>query len=92
MNGYQPTPRMTKHARERCVEMGISTKVAKAIVRNVDMTYSGSPKHDNDAMLAYCDQHPDHVVVFAMDEDVPVILTVLPRTNEYYQRPEHGRA
>jgi hypothetical protein len=72
--------------------MGISTKVAKSIIRNMDMTYAGSPKHNNDARLAFSSKHPDVVAVYVEQDDMTVILTVLPRTSEAYLRPEHGRA
>jgi hypothetical protein len=37
-----PTPQMTPHARARCAEMGICTKVAKRIWQNRTVTYRGS--------------------------------------------------
>lgn len=33
-DGYPATPKVSPHARERCQQMKISTKVAKAIVRH----------------------------------------------------------
>lgn len=91
MNDYPATPRLTHHARKRCTEMGISTKVAKDIARNPSTTYAGSPEHGNDAKVAYSNLHTDYAIVFKIEDGVPVILTVLLHTNEQYVRPEKVR-
>lgn len=46
------TPRLTEHARARCVEMGISTKVAKRIVQNPTMTYPGPSGTNSTVVLS----------------------------------------
>jgi hypothetical protein len=73
--------------------MGITTKVAKAIVRNRSVTYGSGPQHGNpDALLAQSDRHPGLTVVFIIDDGIPVVLSVLYRTQERYSRSEkaHG--
>lgn len=76
---------MTDHARERCTEMGISTKVAKRIVQYADATWTHGPK-----VLAVSDRHPAYTVVYVMEEDQPVVCTVLFRRAEDYVRDERG--
>lgn len=87
------TPRLTEHARRRCREMEISTKVAKQIVRAPDVTRPcchGPGPHD--AMVATCDRHREYAVVFLPARCVsnpaatPLIVTVLFRTRVRYTR------
>jgi hypothetical protein len=71
------TPRMTEHARQRCQEMGVRTKIAKAIVRTAHTVYQGHPKHGEN-WIAKSQQHPEYAVAFILDENGhPVICTVL---------------
>jgi hypothetical protein len=77
------TPRMTPHAALRCIEMGISTKVAKRIVRNADVRRPGG-RH-SDAMIATSDDDPDYAVVY-YPTDPPIVITVVFRTPEVYVR------
>lgn len=79
------TPRMSIHARERCAEMGISTKVAKRIVQRPDLTRPGSTKPGEDGrLIAVADAYPEYAVVF--DPVDLVIVSVLFRTEVEYTR------
>jgi hypothetical protein len=78
---------MTKHARERCEEMKISTKVAKAIIRNAEVTYAAKCRDGNKAMIALWSGEPRYAVVFNPDQDTsPVVLTVIFNSPDYYER------
>jgi hypothetical protein len=79
----EATPRLTLHARERCAEMGISTKRAKRVVKERRLVYISNLDHDNDAFVVMSDD-PDICVVWK--EHTNLILTVLPRTQEEYVR------
>ena len=81
------TPKMTVHARVRCLELGISTKRAKSVVRNRVSTYPGAPKHGNNGRLVMS-ADPDIAVVW--DPETNHILTVLPRVQEDYVRTPDG--
>jgi hypothetical protein len=77
------TPKMTNHGRERCVEMGISTKVPKRIVRDPSITHVAK----DGRMIATSDVHPEYAVVYAVDEDgTHWIVTVLFNTQVRYKR------
>lgn len=84
----QLTPVMTRHARDRCAEMGISTKVAKLIHRTRDATYPGSvTKTGEQSYIAMSDHEPDYVIAYLPKDHGPdVILTVLFKTTELYER------
>ena len=81
------TPKMTVHARVRCLEMGISTKRAKRVVQNRTGTYPGAPNHANNGRMVLSED-PDIAVVW--DPDTNHILTVLPRVKEDYVRTPNG--
>lgn len=83
MNDYQPTPRLTDHAKDRCAEMGISTKVAKQIVRHPSVVRPG--KAETGCRVVTSDRHPRYAVVLGPEED-PVIVTVLFNTPDFYKR------
>lgn len=76
------TPRVSVHARERCAEMGISTKVAKHIVRHPSIDRPGNTW--TGCRVAVSDLHPEYAVVY--DPECCVIVTVLFRTTERYAR------
>lgn len=78
------TPKLTTHARERCVEMGISTKIAKWIVRHADLRRPGNP--GTDTVVATSRRYPDYAVVYAEEEGAPVVITVLFNTVQFYAR------
>lgn len=82
------TPRMSVHARERCAELGISTKRAKRIVQQRTGTYPGAPKHNNNAIVVTSDADTEFAVIW--DPDDNSILTVLPRIQEDYVRTPTG--
>lgn len=80
------TPRMTRHALDRCKEMGIPARLAKAIWRKADTTYP-SPKDGRDAVVAFSSLFPGYAVVVAEGRDGrPTVLTVVFRTTETYDR------
>ena len=80
------TPKLTRHAVQRCAEMGISTKVAKRIIRNAN-TIRPTVSNGNRACLATCEipELRDYAVVF-YPTDPPIVLTVVFRTDEQYIR------
>lgn len=84
-----PTPVLTKHAKLRCLQMGVSTKRAKHVVRYPDIVYVAPPKYPG-CWLAVADSDPDIAVAFTRDEgcDRPVILTVLSRGVDFFVRPD----
>jgi hypothetical protein len=79
----QTTPRMTHHARQRCAEMGISTKVAKRIYRERVLTYEGKP--GSDARVALSNDQ-DYAVVYTEVDDGVLICSVVFRTQDDYRR------
>jgi len=84
-NPTVPTPVLSDHARERCVEMGISTKVAKWIVRHADIRRPGNP--GSHCVVATCKRFPDYAVVYGEEPDgTKVVVTVLFNTTEFYAR------
>lgn len=80
------TPVLTEHARQRCAEMGISTKVAKRIVQYADVVRH-SDVGSGQCSVAVSDRHPEYVVVFDAHEDPAVIVTVLYRDPNVTSRP-----
>lgn len=83
----RPTPVMSHHARQRCVEMGISTKVAKRIVQTSYLTYAGRPGSPPGTKVHLSHEHSEYAAVTApSDEGGEVVLTVLFRTQEEYVR------
>lgn len=77
-------PVMSIHARERCEEMGISTKVAKAIVKNPSVTRPGKP--GSPCMIAVSDAAPGYAVVYDPRCEPLVVVSVLFRTIDQYDR------
>jgi hypothetical protein len=85
VNLYQrETPRLTQHARHRCAEMGISTKVAKRIVQDACVTRPCNVAEKTHCQIMVSDQHPEYAVVY--DPILRVVVTVLFRTTENYLR------
>jgi hypothetical protein len=77
------TPRITPHAAERCRQMGISTKVPKRIIREATMTRPGY----GGRIVAWSVDHPDFLVVYVeKGDEPPMVVTVLWKTSEWYQR------
>jgi hypothetical protein len=80
---YPPTPVLTEHARERCAEMGIRTRVAKQIWRDHTLTY---PLHDQDRIVVISADHPRYALVVDEHGDRPVVVTVLFNHPDRYVR------
>ena len=79
------TPRLTGHARERCREMEISTKVAKRIVQHADLVRPGNA--GTNCLVSVSDEHPDYIVVHTDPALGPVtIVTVSFRSGCEYVR------
>lgn len=76
---------MTNHARQRCAEMKISTKVAKRIVQHADVIYPGAPSHHNGACIYLWAGEPLYAVC-AIPSDPPLVLSVLFHTAVAYER------
>lgn len=80
------TPRMTRHALERCKEMGIPARLAKGIWRKADTTYP-SPKDGREAVMAFSSLFPGYAIVVAPARDGhPQVVTVVFRTTDTYER------
>lgn len=82
------TPRLTRHARQRCAELGIGTKRVKRIVRHPSSTYPSQRGHDNNGVVLISALDPDYAVV--VDLTANVVLTVLPRVLDEYVRTADG--
>lgn len=80
------TPKLTKHARERCAQMGISTERAKRCVQKRTTTYPSPFGHSNNGLIVQSASEPDISVVW--DPNTDTIITVVPRVKERYVRPE----
>jgi hypothetical protein len=87
--GEAPTPRLSAHAKLRCLQMNVTTKRVKRVVRTADILYPGHPSADGSpAWLAMSECDREIAVVFVRDAaGVPVVLTVLYRGREFV-RPE----
>lgn len=86
MRPDRPTPRLTDHARERCVEMAVRTKVVKSILRDPDLDVPSSDRYPG-FRVATSRSHPDYAVpYFVADDGVPVAVTVLFNTRAPYVR------
>lgn len=83
MFGEKPTPVMSEHARQRCVEMGISTKVAKRIVQNPVLTYP-TPQHGDDRVIIRSNHHPEYAVAY--DQGSNTVCTVIFNCYDFYAR------
>lgn len=75
------TPRLSIHARARCVEMEVSTKRVKRIVINADVRYQQS----TGVTIARWDEDPTLAVVYVPGAP-PVVVTVVFATPEEYVR------
>lgn len=82
---HQVTPRLTVHARERCAEMGLTTKTAKRIYQHRSVTYPGN--RGSGCIFVVSNDYPGYaVVVNEEQEDRPVIVTVVFQTYGEYIR------
>jgi hypothetical protein len=81
------TPRMTRHALARCQEMGIPTKVAKAIWRTATTTYPSNSQDGRPGVIASSELFPGYAIVVAEGYDGhPTVVTVVFRTTDTYDR------
>lgn len=86
--GHGQTPVISDHARARCVEMGLSTKVAKLIWRTRDLVRP-DPQGREDRVFVGSDARPDvALIVQQYGGERPVVITVLWRTEEPFLRAE----
>lgn len=83
------TPRMTRHALDRCHEMGLQAKVAKAIFRTPAIvrpaTRRGEPSRFPRCMVT-SDRFPGYAIVVEDRPTGPWVVTVVFRTTETYDR------
>lgn len=69
----QITPVFTDHARQRCAEMGLTTKQVKRAFRAATTDYPGPAVHGpNRVRVAH-----GLAIAYSLDRGHPVILTVL---------------
>lgn len=90
-DGLHPvTPVMSTHARERCAEMGIPTKLAKAIWIRQQGGHGGTsypdPSRGTGRLIVRADEFPGYAIVVDPHSDRPVIVTVLFDSQEQYVR------
>lgn len=85
---HDQTPRMSQHARERCRQMGLSTKVAKAIFRAPGVVRPADNGNQTEwpNFMVTSDLHPEYALVVADHPTGPVVVTVVFRVIETYQR------
>ena len=75
------TPRLTDHARQRCEEMGITTKRVKRIVSD---PHSNRCTRD-DRWVAVRDDDPEISVVYVKGPEYPIVVTVLYRFRYFHR-------
>ena len=74
------TPIISDHARLRCRQMRIGTKIAKWIVRHPTIT-----RHTQGRVMVWSDEYPDYTVLYVEKGLArPVVVTVLWRDQEQY--------
>lgn len=81
------TPRMSDHARQRCEEMGISTKVVKRIVQHQTCSYPSASHYPGERRLVSSDLYPEYLVVVQAG-DPEEVVTVLLKSEENLCRAE----
>lgn len=83
------TPRMTRHALERCQEMGIPARLAKAIYRKADVVRPAKRRGEPSRfprVMCVSDLFPDYAVVIEDRPTGPWVITVVFRTTDDYTR------
>jgi hypothetical protein len=87
MTGQHVTPVLTQHARERCAEMGIRTRVAKRIWQHWSMI---RPLRGQNKLVVTSDDEPDYAIIVDDNADNegerPVVVTVIFNHPETYVR------
>ena len=81
---YPATPQLTDHARERCAEMGIRTRVVKQIWRTRTLTYVMFDQPGKIRVTS--DKHPEYALIVDEEGERPVIITVLFASDQSYVR------
>jgi cellulose synthase/poly-beta-1,6-N-acetylglucosamine synthase-like glycosyltransferase len=85
MNG--DSVKLSEHARERCRQMGVRTGVIKRIVRDHRVSWRTEYREGcGRRVVAISSEFPDIAVVYACEVYPPVVVTVLWRTEERYDR------
>lgn len=80
-------PIISDHARERCVQMGISTKVAKRILRNPTLVLPDFQGDEDRRFVHSCDEPLYAIVTEDLGEPRLHVVTVLYYTpEERFQR------
>lgn len=79
----QLTPILTDHARERCAQMGIPTKVVKRIWQHRTLVRGLQDQH---RVVVTAVHEPQYALVVDDTEAVPVIITVLFAEREEWVR------
>lgn len=86
MLDHSLTPRMTRHALERCQEMGIPARLAKGIYRRPSVVRP-APKDGREGWIITSDLFPGYAIVVALGRDgYPTVVTVVFHTTEDYTR------
>lgn len=82
------TPKISEHARERCEQMGISTKVPKRIWRHRTLTRPDPQGHDG-TRFVWSEVEPAYAAIINIEADPPLVCTVLYFTPDApFVRPE----
>lgn len=89
-----PQAVLTRHARERCEQMGVPLRAVHAILANPDETYSGTPtSHGTPTLVAVSSTYPDWIVVHvpAQGQEPACVVTVSYQTGHVpYRRLPNG--
>lgn len=75
-------PILTRHASQRCASMRVERSRVNAILAQPTMTYAAR----DDGQVAWSAADPDIAVIYRQDNGRTVVLTVVPRTYERYER------
>lgn len=67
------TPRFTDHARQRCVEMGLTTKQVKRAFRTASVDYPGPAVHGPNRIKV----GDGIAIAYDTVDGIPTVLTVL---------------
>lgn len=78
------TPRLSDHARQRCREMGVSTKRVKQIVRDPHVDYDSRWG----LRMASRTDEPDIRALYAFAGGERLVVTVVWRKEELYAKAE----
>jgi hypothetical protein len=79
---HPATARLTEHARLRAAEMHVETKRVKRLLRRPDVTRPSKLGR----YVAVSDSDPELAVVFVKENGTLVVITVLYRQLDWYDR------